>query len=69
MKDGRLYNELSLHNIFIYSRNLLFLIYDKICLILYVVWGLASSEGLASSPLRYLVISDHLRFGSRLKLV
>ncbi len=38
-------------------------------------WGirgwhpLRSSEGLASSLLRCLVISDHLRAGSRLKLV
>ncbi len=30
---------------------------------------LRSSEGLASSLLRCLVISDHLRVGSRLKLV
>ncbi len=48
---------------------ILILTCDKIWLILYTAWGLASSEGLASSLLRCSVISDHLRVGSKLKLV
>ncbi len=63
----QLYRKLHFCDRFIHFRNLIYLTYGKIRLILYTVWGLASSEdwlplrsseGLASSLLRGLVISD-----------
>ncbi len=59
----QLYRKLSFYNIFIYCRNLIYLIYGKIWLFCMLSEGwhpLRSSEGLASSLLRCLVISDHL---------
>ncbi len=40
----QLYRKLSFCNRFIYRRNLIYLTYGKTWLILYTVWGLASSE-------------------------
>ncbi len=41
---NQLYMKLSFYNRFIYCRNLIYLTYGKMWLILYIVWGLASSE-------------------------
>ncbi len=41
----QLYRKLSLYNRCIYCRNVIYLNYGKIWLILYILWGLASSEG------------------------
>ncbi len=58
----QLYMKWSYYNIFIYCRNLIYLTYGKLWLILYIVWGWASSEviwgvGIFSSQ----VFEDHLR--------
>ncbi len=58
----QLYRKLSFYNRFIYCRNLIYLTYNNIWLILSEGWlPPRSSEGLASSLFRCLVISDNLR--------
>ncbi len=57
----QLYRKLSFHNIFIYCRNLIYLTYGKLWLILYNVWGLASSEVLRGVDIISSHVFGHLR--------
>ncbi len=56
-----LYRKLNFYNRFIYCRNLICLTYGKMCLILYTIWGLASSEVLWGVGIISSQVFGHLR--------
>ncbi len=57
----QLYRKLRFYNIFIYSRNLIYLTYGKTWLIQYTVWGLDSSEVLWGVGIISSRVFGHLR--------
>ncbi len=57
----QLYRKLSLYNRFIYCRNVIYLTFGKIWLILYTVWELASSEVLRGVGIISSQVFGHLR--------
>ncbi len=57
----RIYRKLSFHNIFTYCRNLIYLTYGNIWLILYTVWWMASSEVLWGVVIVSSQVFGHLR--------